>query len=402
MIWHAFNVKRGLSLEYRRIPKVVRADHHTLLLLCANLENGGVIRDGGAFTDEEWLLLGLRTVDVDALVAYGLARWVASPQLPLVGSRLDPDRISTGSRDPDLGAAEIQIGASNDGSRQDLGIHDEIRHFRGCDLVVVDYDVGGEERNRELSEAGQKGAISRWSQPEQRSLPFPAPAAAATVPPNPEIRPGSALQTGSRDPAIGQAIGEANARHGTERHEPLPQPPPQGGGGSFVRHPSKTAWLRFQSFWTWLQQARPLALDRFKWGGAKKRARYVVWRQAEMEARLRKDREPNDDDVCALLDLAREDLRKKFRNGRWLQDASFQKWSIVTYFADEHYHMPLEPAAPALTLVEDPAEVQRRAAAAAAEETEMRATWAQEMPGQEFPDVETAKRLISEKHGWRR
>jgi len=415
MIWHAFNVKRGLSIEYRRVPKPVRADHFTLLLRCAELENGGVIRNAGAFTDDDWLCLGIRTREVDALVAYGLARWVPSAQLPLVVPRpdreVDPDRIATGSRDPLAIHDEIRQKTLQEGSvtdrDMDRAIHDEIRHFEGCDLVVVDYDVGGEERNRELSEAGQKGAISRWNQPEQRSLPFP-PAKPPPPPPESCRDPSrSGLETGSRDPAIGQANGQANARHDTERHETLPPTPSLAGGGvsrSFVRHPSKSAWLRFQSFWTWLQQARPQGLDRHKWGGgAKKRARYVVWRQAEMEARLRRDKEPDDEDVLALLDKAREDLGKKFRNGRWLRDASFQKWSVVTYFADEHYHIPLHPEAPTLTLVEDPAEVQRRADAAAAEEAEVRATWTEEMPGEEWPgDVEEAKRRLTEKHGWKK
>lgn len=411
MIWLAFNVKFGISREYRRIPKDVRADHLVLLLYCAEQENGGVLENAGAYTLADWRCLPVDRAEVDAMVAAGLACWRPSAQLPLTPEKPDLEIHDEIRQNRDEIRQKVDLGDQNDGSRQDLEIHDEIRHPDLCDLVVLYYDVGGEERNRELSDAGYKGAISRWNTtPEQRSLPFPPmPPSVAPEPPSGGAPPprDPPRSTGSRDPANGQANGQANARHGTERQIPPPNPLPGGGGRSFIRNPSRTAWLRFLSFWTWLQENRPAILDRFKWGGAKRRVRYVIWRQAAEIARLRHQREPTDEDVLALLDVARQDLGRKFRDREWLrrQVDSKPTPSIVTYFSQEEYDCPLEERPPKLELVppfEHDAAAPVLERDRAADEEMLRDLWREEMQDEPIPeDLGEARRRLSEKHGWK-
>jgi len=65
-----------ISPDYRMIPKEAKADHLTILVQCAILENSGVFKRAGRWLDKDFpMLCQLTRQEVDTLLAHGLAKF---------------------------------------------------------------------------------------------------------------------------------------------------------------------------------------------------------------------------------------------------------------------------------------------------------------------------------------
>jgi hypothetical protein len=341
--WHAFDVRRGLSFAYLRISKAVRADHKTLLLRCAQEDNGGVLRGAGDWSDYEWMIFaGMTRTEIDDLVGAGVAAFMPRFEATRYVEEVLAAALEEGDRDPDAIPDAIPRKTMRDpvqggfiGDRdpdRDPGFDGSRQGSReGLDLVVFDYDIGGEVRYREVVEQRTNAVISRWNRAEQIRLRFPTPAVTSE-----ECQP-------DRDPAIPRDPDAPVLRpvirpvvHGTERNEEDPPQPPRGRGGQSSprrRISDPRTRLQLENFWRWLIAARPKSLSREKWGGAKASSFRAILRQSML----------SELEVGELLERVRNDLVAKFRDERWRAEIIEEKRSFRTYVGNGDWSTPLAP-----------------------------------------------------------
>jgi hypothetical protein len=326
--WHAFNLARGLSVDYWGLPAEVFRAHQLLLWACAQEENSGIWRDSESWPDRQWLrVTGIGLDEVKALVSAGLARWVTREQADALVADLTPTQAEIDSEDGiDWERCRITSEAVD---RHSLSIRstqlvDPIdtpcRSDRSpIDLCVIDFDLGGQIKAQHISEMKRKAANHRWNQHRQLEL---------LRPPASEQRSLSIGSISDRHTA-----GDARAMHSySNRSGGTPPTPPAGGRSRPAEpEPDREQLAQLEGFWAWLLRARPPQLNSALWGGGKKATMRAIVSRAN-EARVT---------VGELLEQLRRDLARKFRDPRWVSDWSSSKRGLRNYVRNDDWQTPL-------------------------------------------------------------
>jgi len=418
MIWHAFNVARGMAEDYWDLPTDVVGAHFLLLLACCAANDGkgncGIWRDSVGWDTRKWLRFTGRTKEeIDRLVSHGLARWITREQGDALVAALTPtvdeiegerfewercritgaalDEHTAQSVDPDRHTPSIRIDTPGRSGSTRIGTR-----IDPTDLVVVDFDLGGQVKAQLTSEINSRNAKMRWEAAKQLRLSGLQTDAPTT--PKPRIDPRIDEVQQMRSHCTGTVTD-------TEIGDTPPKPPRVGGASPPAASlDSETAAL-LDSFWAWFKAARPIGLNTQLWGGAKPDSLRVLVRRTHGRADPLFPQEPVH--LRLLLERIKADLSVKFKSEKWITDTVMSGVGFRSYVSKDQWKEELPRGdRPRPRLVEpDPAELERQAAAAvarrAAEEGELRNTWAQEMPGEAFPeDLVEAKRRLREKHGW--
>lgn len=448
MIWHAFNIRLGLSRRYQKLPKDIRCDHHTLLLACGQEENGGRVEGAGEWDDRDWIrFAGLTLAEVEAVVGAGLAEWVKPGE---GGAHLDPRSSETDdlphpglrSFDRSIGAFENRSDAirSDRSDPTDRSIDrsdaiqqnrsDAIRNDRSgdrkvidrpLDLVVLLYDIKGEEMSQRESEAGSEGAKRRWDNEKKRKQAESQGTLPGLTPGDRSVR-SLPITSDQSPPPTGVPIGVPNAQHSTATADPDPPLTPPFGRGLDGSVPIRNARTReappedvalFESFWAWLLRNRAKSLIPANWAHAPDRAFEVARRVAANDPRGRfhsplRPAVP----LAELFEATKRDLAVKFRDDGWIERTNAANHSIRTYWRDGYdlgwlpewrrmkaggrAALAVVPAEPPPVAAPDPAN-QREAVAS---------DWASTFPGEPMPGdlAEAQKRLFDHhrrQHGFR-
>lgn len=358
MKWHAADVARGLEAGYLMVGKSVRADHQVLKLLCAKLENRGVIRGALDWDDRRWRLFTEGTLEhdeVDGVIAAGLAVYVPAPVAQAIEEEGDPDCgwITPGDVRALLEAAadrsDRSIGNVTDRlsdriSRDQSTVFDAIGQamMRSDNLVVIDYDLGGEIQNRLTREQQRnKAIIGAKKRAGQLALPLPGgPVASGPIGPN--------------EPPIDRSTDRsaAAAEHGSRFTEDRSPPTPPSGGPSSEVVAGREEQEQLDRFWGWFLRARPPELRTDRWGGARFLCLAAIVTRAAAEGKP----------VGPFLVELEAVLTRLFADHGWVRGMARSDRHFKSWVRQGDYWQPPAPPAPVLQIVRkaEPSPAERR------------------------------------------
>lgn len=351
MKWHAADVGRGLEAGYLMLDKAVRADHQVLKLLCAKLENRGMIRGALDWDARRWRLFTegmLEQPEVEAVISAGLAVYVTEPVAKAIEDETDPD---CGWITPaDLRALEEQAAADRSGTlpitssdriRSDQSTPDAaIGHglTRSENLVVIDYDLGGEIQNRLTREEHRKSAyIGAKMRARQLNLPLAA-------------SPEGAPPIGPEGPPIDRndRSDRPIAQHGSRVTERSPPTPPPGGPSPEVEVGGADQ-QQLDRFWGWFLRARPPELRTDRWGGARFLCLAAIVTRAAAEGKA----------IGEFVAELQAVLTRVFQDPGWVRAMAKSDRHFKSWVRQGDYWQPPAPPAPVLKIVRPPPEPTR-------------------------------------------
>jgi hypothetical protein len=327
--WHAGDVARALSAAYWDLPREVIGAHYLLLQACAAAENSGVWRDSASWDQRQWLrFTGLEKAEVDGLVDNGLARWLTRDETEAVLADVTPslDQVAN-AEDKEVLRERCRLTAdavdrctsSIDRRGVSIAIDEARRSDRSrIDLLVIDFDLGGQVLAQFTSEVNRKNVQARWNRQKQLDL---------LRPPGEPQRTSSIGSIADRHSAGDTAVIQSESK----RNGDPPQPPLRGG--RFSVDPSREEQAQLEGFWAWFLRVRPLLLNSALWGGGK---------QAAMKALAAKaaDRRLT---VAELLEVVKGDLERKFRDAKWVNDWALSGRGFRSYVRDDDWESTLPP-----------------------------------------------------------
>jgi len=294
-------------------------------------------------------------------------------------------------------ADELLIGVADrcqvtDQTDQKRPINADQQTDQDFDLLVVDYDLGGQVKAQITSEiAKANGQLG--GRPKQEILPGL----------DGRMRNDTDQHTDQRN--FDNRPLTTGTGTGTREERRTPPYPPHGGGVSEAALSREDAGL-LDGFWRggYLPlKPRDRGLPWPTWGAAKEDLfRAIVQRSKGDPSADPLPKEPIP--LRELLDRLRADLTAKFADERWVTEMIQSKIGLRRYISRDMWKEPL-PDGPRLRVVREPTpaelerEAEQRRARQAAEEKELRDTWADEMPGHPFPaDLAEARRRLKQKH----
>jgi hypothetical protein len=371
MKWHAADVARGLEAGYLMLAKTVRADHQVLKLLCAKLENKGVIRGALDWDARRWRLFSEGTLEqeeIEAVITARLAVYVNDPVATSIEEETDPDcgwvtladvRALEEASDRPVMRSDNQASDRSEtlpeamsdriscdqtspvaAIRQPL-MRSDNPVMRSDNLVVIDYDLGGEIQNRLTREAQRnKAIIGAKKRAGQLALPLP-------------VRPPDQCLIASNGPVIGHSAGDrsAAAEHGSRFTERSPPTPP-GGGAVPDGAAAPDDQQKLDRFWAWFLAARPTELrGSDRWGGGRLLCFAAIVTRAAAEGKT----------AGAFADELRGVLERLFRDQSWVKGMAKSDRHFKSWIRSGDYWQPPAPPAPVLKIVRpaEPVELTR-------------------------------------------